>query len=204
MQSNRVRYHSACKECGVLLEYDKEDIDHNYYCPRCGARIYAPGESFHHIIIMAITSLIAFIPAFFLPVLTLEMADQTVSTTLFGTIWQFYDDGNAFIAMLVLATGLLVPLSMMVLLLLLLVPLHYGKRLFCMKGVYHIYMQTRHWGMAEVYLISILVSVIKLQTMGDLSIDAGFFIFLFFLICFYITVIWFNPDDIWHGHALSD
>ncbi|MEA1919828.1 MAG: paraquat-inducible protein A [Campylobacterota bacterium] len=199
-----MNYQSACKDCGVIVEYDKEDLDHNFYCPRCKGLIYAPGEQFLYVIIMALAALVSFIPTLFLPVLTLDMADQIQSTTLLGTIGEFFDGGNFIVSIIILLTGIVIPLSMLGLLLLILVPLHFGKRLSNMKLFYKIYAFIRHWGMAEVYMISILVSVIKLQTMGDLSIDAGFFIFVFFLICFYITIVWFNPDDIWHGHVLQD
>jgi uncharacterized paraquat-inducible protein A len=59
------------------------------------------------------------------------------------------------------------------------------------------------WGMAEVYLISIVVSMVKLHKMGTLHIGLGFYVFIFFFIAYYITIVWFNPDDIWIDDALD-
>jgi paraquat-inducible protein A len=195
-----MKYKSACKDCGVIVEYNKDDYNHNYHCPRCNALIYAPGEKFSYVIIMAIAALISFIPVLFLPILSLDMANQIVSTTLLSVVSSFFSDGNTIVGIIILFTGILIPLGMLGLLLLILIPLHFTKRVSNMHMYYRIYSIIKHWGMAEVYMISVLVSVIKLQTMGDLSIDAGFFTFIFFLICFYITIVWFNPDDIWHLH----
>jgi paraquat-inducible protein A len=195
-----MKYKSACKDCGVIVYYDKDDVKHNYYCPRCNGLIYAPGERFLYVIIMAIAALVSFIPVLFLPILTLDMANQVVSTTLLSVVSTFFSDGNAVVATIIFLTGIAIPLSMLGLLLVILIPLHLTKRIANVHIYYRLYSTIKHWGMAEVYMISVLVSVIKLQTMGDLSIDAGFFIFIFFLICFYLTVIWFNPDDIWHLH----
>ncbi len=197
-------YKSACRECGVVVEYDVDDHKHNYVCPRCHSLIYSPGEKFSYIIIMAITALIIYIPTLFLPVLTLDMAGQVKSSTLLHVIGAFYDDGNIIIATIIFFTGILSPVIMLGLLLLMLIPLHFGKKLKSISRIYHLYVTVRHWAMAEVYMISILVAVIKLKSIGDLDIDAGFFIFIFFLICFYITIIWFNPHDIWHNDALRN
>ncbi|MBN2895004.1 MAG: paraquat-inducible protein A [Campylobacterales bacterium] len=196
-------YQSACKECGVVLSYDKSDTYHHYYCPRCGALVYASGERFIRVIIMALSALIAFFPTLFMPILTLEMADQTVSTTLLGVVRQIFNEGNPAIGLMVGMTGMMIPLLMMTLLLLMLIPLHFRQRPLHLRALFQIYSSLRRWGMAEVYLISIPVSMIKLDTMGDLSIDPGFYLFFYFLICFYIAVLWFNPDDLWHGDALA-
>ncbi len=197
-------YKSACKECGVIVEYEKNDLNHNYYCPRCRSVVYAPGERFLYIIIMALAALVSYIPTLFLPVLTLDMAGRLQASTLLDIVFTFYHDGNFIIGVLLFFTGILAPLLMLGMLLFMLIPLHFGKSLSGTHHVYHTYSILRHWAMAEVYMISILVAVIKLENIGILDIDAGFFIFIFFLICFYIAVLWFNPDDIWHNDALRN
>ena len=196
-----MKYQSACRECGVIVEYDKNDHDHNYHCPRCDHVIYAPGERFAYIIVMAIAAIISFVPTFFIPLLRLELGAHTQSATVLDVIYYFFQDGNYFISGIIFFTGIIAPLMMLFILLFILVPLHFHKRPAYINTFYHIYHDLKEWGMAEVYLISVLVSVIKLQNLGDLTIENGVFIFFFFLICFYLTTIWFNPDDIWHSDA---
>ncbi len=197
-------YKSACKECGIIVEYDKNDTHHNFYCPRCNALLYAPGERFLYIIIMALAAFVSYIPTLFLPVLSLDMAGQMQASTLLDIVLTFYHDGNFVIGALIFFTGILAPLLMLGMLLFILVPLHFGKKIGGTHHIYHAYSTIKHWAMPEVYMISVLVAVIKLKTVGLLMIDAGFFIFIFFLICFYIAIIWFNPDDIWHNDALRN
>ena len=199
-----ITYVSACKECGVIVEYEKIDSAHNYYCPRCGYLIYGPGEPFSYVIVMAFSALVSFIPALYFPILTLGMAGQMQTMTVLSIISEFYKDSGLFISVIVALTGVVIPLSMIFSLLWLLVPVHFKKRPLFLRPVYTVYATMRHWGMAEVYSLSVLVASIKLQNIGELSIDAGFFIFVFFLICFYISIIWFNPDDIWHNNAIQN
>lgn len=57
--------------------------------------------------------------------------------------------------------------------------------------------------MAEVYMISIIVSIIKLQKMATLSIGLGFYFFLGFLIMMFLTMSLFNPYDVWNDDELQ-
>jgi paraquat-inducible protein A len=152
---------------------------------------------------MAATSLVLFLPLTFLPILDLNIMGLEARSTLFEALWMVYRDGYYFIAFVAMMTGLLIPVIMMTLLLLILVPLQRGYRPRHVAVWYRWYEHMRDWGMAEVYLISIVVSMVKLHGMGTLHIGMGFFMFIFFFITFYITTVWFNPDDIWFEDALD-
>ena len=195
-------YKSACKECGLIVEFEREDENYNYYCPRCKHIIYAPGERFSAIVVMAFVSVLLFIPTLIIPMLKLELGEFSQAITALDVIYYFFNDGNYFISTIIFFTGIVTPLFMLVLLLLILLPIHFNnKRPFYASALYQIYYDLRDWGMAEVYLISVLVSIVKLQNLGDLVIEPGIYIFFLFLICFFIATIWFNPDDIWHSNA---
>lgn len=174
-----------------------------YRCPRCDALVYRRGQPFMHIIIMAVTTLVLFIPLTFLPILDLNIMSLEAKATLFEALWMVYKDGYYFIALLSMFTGLLLPVFTMVLLLLILIPLQYGYRPEKVSLYYRIYEKMLDWGMVEVYLISIIVSIVKLHKMGTLHIGLGFYDFIFFFLTFYITTVWFNPDDIWTTDALE-
>ncbi len=98
---------TACKECGLIINQPNVDREHEFYCPRCKALTYRSGQEFKYIIMMAISALIFFIPAITLPILTLNIAGISQSTTLIQAVWAFFGDGYAFIALLVLCTGII-------------------------------------------------------------------------------------------------
>lgn len=191
---------TACHECSILVDLEPIRFGYEHHCPRCNALLYRPGNQFKYIIIMAISALIAFVPTIFLPILTLDIAGELRSITLFDAVISFFRGGeHIFLGLIALFTSLVIPLSILILLLLILVPLHLGYSAKEVRLFYRVYDTIREWGMAEVYMLSIVVSTIKLTKMGDLQIGYGFFAFLLFLACFYITLVWFNPDDIWHN-----
>jgi paraquat-inducible protein A len=152
---------------------------------------------------MAITALALFVPLTFLPILDLNIMGMDAQSTLFEALWMVYKDGYIFIAFLAMGTGLLAPVAMMLLLLAILVPLRWGYRPKSVALFYRAYEKMREWGMAEVYLISVVVAMVKLHGMGTLHIGPGFYIFIFFFLTFYITTVWFNPDDIWFEDDLD-
>ena len=117
---------TACRECGLIINQPAIDVEHQYYCPRCQALTYRSGQKFSYIIMMSISALIFFIPAITLPILTLDIAGIVQTTTLVEAVWAFFDDGYAFIAVLVLFTGIIVPFLLLILILSILLPIHYG------------------------------------------------------------------------------
>ncbi|WP_457596049.1 paraquat-inducible protein A [Hydrogenimonas sp.] len=195
---------TACPECGVIVTIPKKMDFSRYHCPRCDGLLYRRGQKFSHIIVMAVTTLALFVPLTFLPILDLDIMGLEAKSTLFEALWMVYQDGYHLIAFISMLTGLLIPVFMMLLLLRILVPLHLGIRPKKVALYYRLYEKMREWGMAEVYLVAVVVAIVKLHKMGTLHIGAGFFDFLFFFITFYITTVWFNPDDIWLDDALEN
>ncbi|WP_286337297.1 paraquat-inducible protein A [Hydrogenimonas cancrithermarum] len=195
---------TACPECGIVIDIPQRlDFSH-YHCPRCKMLLHRRGQPFSHIIVMAFTTLLLAIPLTFLPILSLNIMGVESSATLVEVLWQLYQDGYTMIAIFTMLTAFAIPMGMMALLLMILVPLKMGYKPQRVALYYRIYETARRWGMVEVYLISIIVAIVKLHKMATLHVGFGLFIFVFFFITFYITTVWFNPDDIWDDDALAD
>jgi len=188
---------TSCKDCGVIIEYDSFDAEHQYACPRCHSVFYRSGESFDLVLVMAITALLFFIPASFLPIMTLEILGQVHSVTLFEAVWFFVNDGYIIIAIIAASAGVVIPLFLLVLIIMMILSIKMGVKVDAIKFFFRTYSHLTAWAMAEVYLISIFVAIIKLGGMAELTLDFGLYSFFFFLITFYISITWFNPDDLW-------
>mgnify|MGYP002713083274 CR=1 FL=1 len=193
---------TACKDCGIIIEIDEFDDKHQYSCPRCKTVFYRPGESFTLVSVMAISSLLFFIPVTFLPIMSLEILDQTHSITILEAVWFFIDDGYIVITIIAAASGVIIPVILLTLILTMTLTLKLGSTPDSFKNFYRLYMHLSSWAMAEVYLISIFVAIVKLSGMAELTIDFGLLSFFFFIVTFYITIMWFNPNDLWKSNAI--
>ena len=194
---------TACKDCGVIIDIKSFDRSMQYSCPRCHTVFYRAGESFDLVLVMAITSLLFFIPASFLPIMTLNIMGQVHSVTLLEAVWFFANDGYMIIAIIAGGTGVAIPLSLLILIIMMIVSLKLNSSTEFIKTFYRLYEHLTSWSMAEVYLISIFVAIVKLSGMAELSLDYGLYSFGFFLITFYITIIWFNQDGLWINNEVD-
>ena len=194
---------TACKDCGVIIDISSFNSSTQHACPRCHSVFYYPGESFDLVLVMAITSLLFFIPASFLPIMTLSVLGQHHSVTLIQAVLFFAEDGYMIIAIIASGAGLVIPLALLALIIMMILPVKLNSSPKLVRNFYRMYEYLSTWSMAEVYLISIFVAIVKLSGMAELELDFGLFSFSFFLITFYITIIWFNPNDLWVKYALE-
>ena len=191
---------SACKDCGLIIEITNFDSSHQYSCPRCESVFYRPGESFDLVLVMAISAFLFFIPTLFLPVLTLEIMGQSHSVNLIEAVIYFYNDGYFVIAIIASSVGVFIPLTILFLIMSLIIPAKMGKPIGRLKNLFRYYEHLVPWSMAEVYLISIFVAIVKLAGMATLKLDFGLACFAFFLLSYYVTVTWFNAEDLWNQY----
>ena len=70
--------------------------------------------------------------------------------------------------------------------------------------LYRIYHHMREWGMLEVYLIGILVSIVKLADLAELSVGLGLFCFIALLLVQVWLEVTMSPHQIWEALAGED
>jgi paraquat-inducible protein A len=204
MKQDTKEHQTACKYCGVIIDIVAFDDRSQYSCPRCHNTFYRAGESFGLVASMALAALMFFIPTLFIPVLRIEIMGINQSATLIEAVWHFADDGYLIIAMIALASGVIFPI-MMLLLMFVMISATYNRHLkHWIPLSFRMYEAMKEWAMAEVYLIGIVVAIVKLSGMAQLHVDYGLILFALFLLTFYIALIWFNPEDIWRMYAVEE
>lgn len=202
---------TACKYCGVILTYDSFDNEHEYRCPRCNSLFYKPGQAFIYPVSMAISSLLFFIAANFLDFLSISVAGVNQSVTVLEAIINLAEshngslfDGRYIVTFVALFVGIIIPIVLLLILLWILIPFMRGRVPKHFVQLYGKYNHLRHWAMADVYMLAVIVALIKLFGVGDVTIGAGFFMFLLFLVSFYSAYTWFNPYDLWLKYEMEN
>ncbi len=191
---------TACPECGAVATISNCDRTQQYSCPRCDTILYRPGEPYSYVLSAAISAFILLIPALMMPIMTIHILGMDRSVTLLEAVWFFTQDGYLLVALIAVTAGLLIPVLLLGLIFFILGALWLGYTIRDVRLASRLYGALINWSMAEVYLISVFVAVVKLEGMATLDFNAGLFAFLFFLLTFYITIVWFNPQDLWWDH----
>lgn len=153
------------------------------YCPRCNTPVYhRKTNSVSKVIAITLSGLLAYIPAVFLPLLTLDAMGMKQSGSIFDAFLSFYQQQYYFVAVMVFLTSIFFPLFKLSLLFS--VALQIKLRIYSPSLPY--LLRTAHhldeWGMPEIYLIGVFISVIKISSLATIHYDLGFFCFLFLVL----------------------
>ena len=152
---------------------------------------------------MAVCGVFLFFIANLFPFLTLSFEGQVQETILVTGVVALYHQGMTALALLVLATGIVFPLVELAGLVYLLLPLKFGHTPWGMAGVFRVVRLLQPWGMTEVFLLGILVSIVKLASMATVVPGAALFAFLALIFVVAATAASLNPDIVWERLTIN-
>ncbi|EXJ12112.1 paraquat-inducible protein A [Nitrincola nitratireducens] len=195
----------ACNECDLLLERPVILDSQKAKCPRCGSTlISARHNSIERTLALSIAGMILIFPANLFPLLTFELMGRTQSQTIFSSAMGFYYDGLWPLAVLVFMFTILVPACKLLLLFWVSFSLQFSIRLPARRFALRSYQHLDEWGMLEVYLVGVLVSVIKLVSMATLVPGIGIFCLGALILVTTMSSSMLDTDLFWHKIAEAD
>lgn len=193
----------ACHECDLLMHRPDLQLEQKASCPRCGYELYAHrAQVERRSLALVLTALALFLPANFLPIMQLNLLGQTTQDTVWSGVVSLYRSGMEVVALVVLLCSMVVPLLKLLCQLLVLLCIRWRVALPRGRRLYRYYHHLREWGMLEVYLVGILVSIVKLIDMADLTLGVGLFCFIGLLLAQIWLEVTMSPHQIWA--ALED
>ena len=165
----------ACHECDLLQTEPLLAPGETARCARCGAFLARnPPDSLDRTLALCCTAAILYLIANVYPLVGLEMQGRLVEVTLLGALHSLWRDGMAPVAALVGVTTLLFPLLELVMILVVLVPLRLGRVSPRLAPFFRLVRAVRPWGMVEVFLLGMLVSLVKLSHLATVILGAAF------------------------------
>lgn len=176
---------TACPVCDLLLEKIPVAQGFNAHCPRCGHLLaHSVPDSVDKILALSWTGLFLSLPAYWLPILKLELLDDEQTVSLFSGVLSLFRSGYWLVSLVVLLTTILLPLSKKLLLLYISWNLKFRwtsprkalrRKLALAFRCYH---YLAEWGMLEVFILGVTVAAIKLRDMGQLHPGFGLYCFI--------------------------
>ncbi|OTG65764.1 paraquat-inducible protein A [Acinetobacter silvestris] len=157
---------AGCEECDTVYRKVQLDLGERAYCVCCGAELYRQSKPFTVLLALVITALIIFIIANSFPIVKIELQGNDSQTTLLGAAWAMFQADRALVGILILITTFIVPLLDMLLLIYVLssISIFKTKPKYLVIALRTIFL-FRTWGMIEVFLIGVLVTLVKLRGM---------------------------------------
>ncbi|WP_321967813.1 paraquat-inducible protein A [Burkholderia cepacia] len=187
----------ACHECDALLRKPKLGGNGDVRCPRCDALLYRNRVSqIERVSVITLAALITFAIAQCFPILEMDLNGMRVQTTLVGALESLWNQDMQIVAAMVFCSTLLFPLVEMAALLYLLLPMRTGIVPPGFDPVLRAIQFARPWGMIEVLMLGILVTIVKMVSLARVIPGAGLFAFAA-LTLMLAVVSMFDPTRLW-------
>ena len=197
---------SLCEECDLLQCSPPLPPRGSSRCVRCGHQLHRHRPaSLDRTLAFALTGLVLFIVANSFPFLSFEMQGQRTETTLFSGVADLTEQGKGEVAAVVFFTAILAPGLQLVLLLIVLAPLKLGHGLPPgYPRLFRWFKTMVPWGMMDVFLIGILVSVVKLADMATIVPGTSLFAFGALIFVLAAAQASLDPDIVWERVPLPE
>ncbi|KMY85807.1 Paraquat-inducible protein A [Candidatus Paraburkholderia calva] len=168
----------ACHECDALYVKRALPRHSKASCPRCGALLYCSiASNLDKISAMTLAALIIFVIAQAFPIVELDANGITSQTTLIGAIVALWNEQMEIVATLVFCSTILFPLAELLALLYVLMPLRAGHVPPGFNQVLRTVQFVRPWGMIEVFMLGVLVTLVKMVSLARVIPEAALFAF---------------------------
>ena len=188
----------ACHECDLLQREVPLPKGGIVRCGRCGAELYrSHPDSFERTLALTAGAIVLFVIANSFPIIGLNIQGQVIQTSLFHTAQTLWNDGMRSVGTLVFVTTILMPALQLLALTYLLLPLRLGRTPSHFAFVFRMLQAVKPWGMVEVLMLGVLVSLVKLAKLAGVVPGIALWSFAALMFVMAAVAAVFDPRDLW-------
>ena len=188
----------SCHDCGVLYRKRALRPREKARCARCRSVLYRGSSAdLTRVVALTLGTLFVFLIAQFFPIVELDVNGLTSSATLLGSIRVLWAEEMQIVATMVFLFTMLFPAIELGSLLYVALGLRVGIRVAGFSRVLRAVQMSRDWGMTEVLMIGILITVVKMTSLATVVPQPGLFAFGALTLLLAIVVS-FDPKALWN------
>ncbi len=188
----------ACPGCDLLLRKVPLTPGEKLCCPRCEEVLRTPKKNtVDNSLVLALTGLLLFPFAIFMPIMTLDTMGIKNTGTIFDGVISTWNTGYIFVALILALTSIFFPLIKFLLLAYISLNLKLDRVPQHLPALMRTYIHLDEWGMLEVFMIGILVTIIKMHHMANIHYNVGFFCFVALMTVALGSSITLDKEEFW-------
>jgi len=188
----------ACRECDLLLREILVSPNGAACCRCCGAPLYRnTPNSLNRTLVLSLTAITLFIIANVYPILGIEIQGTRNVTNLYGAVRFLWNQEMRIISCLVCVTTILVPAIELTMMIYLLLPIRLRRIPPGIALILRILQKIKPWGMIEVFMLGVLVSLVKLTDLSTVIPGVALWALGGLTLLFSAIAASFNPRDVW-------
>ena len=189
----------ACHECDALYRKPHLPARRTARCSRCGAALFSTtcdSARLDRVCAITVAALVTFVIAQSFPVIQLDANGIVTQTSLFGAIMVLWGENMQIVAAMVFCATILFPFIELVALLYVLLPLRRGVVAPGFNLVLRAIAFVRPWGMLEVFMLGVLVTIVKMASLARVIPETALFAFGVLTLMFTVVVA-FDARSLW-------
>jgi paraquat-inducible protein A len=192
----------ACPQCDLLQKHAHSAPQVRALCRRCGAVVDLPRHaSIDRPLALALTCALVFVLANVCPLVSMNVHGDAISTTMPHAVWALHQHHMNALAVLVLMTAVLAPAIRIACILTLLVCLRLRRGQHHFARLFRLDLSIRDWGMIDVLMLGILVSLVKLSSLATVVPGVALWSFAALLVLLTLLTSSVTTRDLWHWSA---
>jgi paraquat-inducible protein A len=187
-----------CHECDLLQQVGQLPPGGEADCTRCGSTLFAhKPDGLQRAAGLYLTALILFVLANAFPFMTLKVQGQVQSSHLLSGAIELFREGMWEVAIVVTLLIFVVPLLKIVIGLLVVGPLTFGRRLRGVYALYRVFDWLHPWAMMEIFMLGVLVAYTKLIALATVEFGPSLFAFVALILATIAADAAVDPQDVW-------
>jgi len=190
--------HIICHQCDLLMSFKPPAIGSSAFCPRCQYLLTTRRpHALDHVMAFSLSALLFLFLANCFAFLSINVQGQEQTITLLQSINILINQKFIILAVLIFIPVIVVP--MIYLLAAFYVSLSLKRRylLANTKPLMKLTIYLQQWNMAEIFLIGILVSFIKIMSLADIRLGISFWAYVLFIISMTMTMLNIDKYQFW-------
>jgi paraquat-inducible protein A len=191
---------ARCRSCGRV-----EPV-RTGHCPRCHAPLHLRRpNSLQRTIALTVGAAFLYFPANLLPVLRVEsVLTGTRQSTIISGVVQFWQEGDYPVALIIFIASVMIPVLKFLSILMLCLGSRFGYWPGILTQLYRFTDYIGRWSMVDVFVVSILVGVVQLDSVIRIHAGAGAFAFAGVVVLTMLAANSFDPRLIWDAAAKNE
>ncbi len=188
----------ACHECDLLVGVPVLGIGQKAFCPRCDYLLAANRpRAQERVFAFAVAALFFLLLANAFPFLGVSASGQERTITLMQSIAILGAENFPLLATVVFASIIAIPGALLVGIIYVSVSFRLQLLLPLTPLVLRWVLLLLPWSMAEIFLIGILVSFVKIVAIADVSLGLSFWAYVFFSVCMIAALLNMDKRELW-------
>ncbi|RLT97002.1 paraquat-inducible protein A [Ketobacter sp.] len=197
MKSARAEGLVLCTDCHLLVRAPRA---HQGACPRCGGALHARiPNSVSRTWALVVAAWVLLVPANLYPIMTVIYFGEGEPDTIISGVIKLAEEGMLPIAIVVFVASIAVPVLKLLGIMLLLFTVHFKWALSKTECtvLYRIIEVVGAWSMLDLFMISILVTLVDLGTVAQITAGPGATAFATVVVITMFAAMSFDPRLIW-------